>query len=78
MSVPGSNVTVAAWPLRHTLPAPPSSLAWKYLAVVCTVISPTAPCFISTDAIVPPVNCTLKTFHSPSSTPSTELLPAKT
>ena len=76
ISVPASNVTVPARPLGYVLPAPPSSAAWKKEPLVWTEISPGAPCAIDTDAIVPPLNCTLNVLHAPSLAPITAPVPA--
>jgi hypothetical protein len=78
MFVCGSNVTVAAWPLAHEAPEPSRLAAWKKRGPICVVTSPGSPCCISTEAIVPLVNCTLSTVHSPSLAPMSPRLPAKT
>jgi hypothetical protein len=79
MSVPSANVTLAASPFGYTRPAPPSSAAWKKLpptaVEICVVISPGAPCCISTVSIWAFVNCTLSVFHAPSFGPITAVGP---
>jgi hypothetical protein len=79
MSVPSSKVTMAAKPFGYAVPAPPSSAAWKKLPLPaawnCTVISPGAPCCISTEAIWPLWNSALIVRHTPSPTPITALEP---